>query len=82
MTMTPTIPAGAGNRYNWSMQVWVRKCASFAEEREADREFWRQTTPDARVAAVEELRAQWAALRGERHEGLRRTVRVLERPKR
>jgi hypothetical protein len=64
------------------MELWVRKCASFSEERAADRDFWRQMTPDERVAAVEELRAQWAALTGARHEGLRRTVRVLERAER
>ena len=58
--------------------VWVRKCASFEEERVADREFWAQLTPDARIAAVEELRAQWAAMSGHGHEGLRRTVRVFE----
>jgi hypothetical protein len=64
------------------MKVWVRKCASFAEERAADREFWAEMSPDDRVAAVEELRAQWAAMRGEDHEGLRRTVRVLDGPER
>jgi hypothetical protein len=64
------------------MNLWVRRCASFAEEREADREFWRQLTPDERVAAVDELRAQWAVMRGQHHEGLRRTVRVLQHPER
>ena len=68
--------------YNDAVGLWIRKCASFAEERAADREFWRQMTPDERVAAVEELRAQWAALRGSSHEGFRRTVRVLERAQR
>jgi hypothetical protein len=63
-------------------KVWVRKCASFEEERAADREFWARLTPDARVAAVDELRAQWAAMSGHGHEGLRRTVRVLEPPRR
>ena len=64
------------------MELWVRKCASFAEERAADREFWQHMTPDERVAAVGELRAQWLALTGARDEGLRRTVHVLERPER
>ena len=59
----------------YAMELWVRKCASFAEERAADRDFWQQMTPDERVAAVNELRAQWAALTGARHEGFRRTVR-------
>jgi len=65
-----------------SMKVWIRKCDSFAEERAADREFWASMSPDERVAAVQELRAQWAAMRGESHEGLRRTVRVLDGPER
>ncbi len=34
------------------MELWVRKCASFVEERVADREFWRQMTPDERVDAL------------------------------
>jgi hypothetical protein len=72
----------AKTRYNDAMELWVRKCASFAEERAADRDFWRQMTPDERVAAVNELRAQWAALTGARHEGFRRTVHVLERAER
>jgi hypothetical protein len=62
--------------------VWIRKCNSFDEERLADRDFWRSLTPDARVAVVEDLRRQWAALQGVHHEGLRRTVRVLEAPER
>ena len=62
--------------------VWVRKCDSFEEERLADREFWQAMTPDARVAMVEDLRRQWVKLQGVRHEGLRRTVRVLEAPER
>jgi hypothetical protein len=64
------------------VKVWVRKCDSFDEERAADREFWAGMSPDQRVQAVEELRAQWASMRGERHEGLRRTVRVLDGPER
>jgi hypothetical protein len=64
------------------MKVWIRKCASFDEERIADREFWEQLTPAARVDAVEELRAQWVSMTGHGDEGLRRTVRVLERSRR
>ena len=37
---------------------------------------------EARIAAVEALRAHWARLQGESHEGLRRTVRVLDAPER
>ena len=59
------------------MKRWVRKLNSFEEERVADREFWAQLSPDERVAAVEELRTEWSKIRGESHEGLRRTARVL-----
>jgi hypothetical protein len=62
--------------------VWVRKSESFDEDRVADREFWRAAPPEARIAAVEELRKHWAQLQGVSHEGLRRTVRVLEGPER
>jgi hypothetical protein len=61
----------------------VRKFSSFAEEAVADRESYRQMTADERVAIVDELRRQWAdRFEGERHEGLRRTVRVSERQSR
>jgi len=62
--------------------VWIRKLDSFDDARRADREFWQSVSPDARVAAVEDLRQQWASLQGADDEGLRRTVRVLERAKR
>jgi len=60
------------------MKRWVRKLKSFEEERVADREFWAQLSPDERVAAVEELRLEWGKIRGESHERLRRTARVLK----
>ena len=60
--------------------VWIRKLDSFDEAERADREFWRSVSPDARVAAVEDLRKQWAVLQGANVEGLRRTVRVLDAP--
>jgi hypothetical protein len=60
--------------------VWIRKLDSFDDAQRADREFWRSVSPDARVAAVEDLRKQWAVLQGANDEGLRRTVRVLEAP--
>ena len=60
--------------------VWIRKLDSFEDADRADREFWRSVSPDARVAAVEDLRKQWAVLQGADDEGLRRTVRVLEAP--
>jgi hypothetical protein len=62
--------------------VWVRKLDSFDDDRRANREFWRAVPPDARVAAVEELRRQWARFQGVDDEGLRRTVCVLEAPER
>jgi hypothetical protein len=60
--------------------VWIRKCASFEEEEEADREFWMQMTGDQRVEALEQMRQDAWKITGERLEGLRRAVRVLERP--
>ena len=62
------------------MEIWVRKCSSFEEEQEADREFWAKLTPEQRVAAVEELRMQGMGPQDECVEGLRRTVRVLDGP--
>ncbi|MFW6012465.1 MAG: hypothetical protein ACOC92_02010 [bacterium] len=62
----------------------MRKCSSFEEERRADREFWSTLPPDERVAAVEELRQEWARMRGtdEDLQGLRRSARVLQRTRR
>jgi hypothetical protein len=42
--------------YNRSVRVWVRKCASFEEEAEADREYYARYTPDERLAMIDELR--------------------------
>ena len=61
------------------MDVWVRKCRSFDEERQADREFWAAMTADARVALVETLRQDWARISGQPIDRLRRTARVLQR---
>jgi hypothetical protein len=63
-------------------EVRVRRFNSFAEADEADRESYRQMTPDQRVALVDELRRQFAWFKGEAHERLRRTVLVAERPPR
>jgi len=60
-------------------KVWVRKCASFEEERLADREFWAAMSPDARVRVVDELRQEWGRISGQPIERLRRTARVLQR---
>ena len=64
------------------MEIWLRKCSSFAEEAGADREFWSRMTGEERVEALEELRREAWKVTGERLEGLRRTVRVLELPRR
>jgi hypothetical protein len=61
-------------------KLWVRKGRSFAEEEEADREFWAQMTGRERVEALEELRQEAWKITGERIEGLRRTARVVKRP--
>ena len=62
--------------------IWVRKVSSFEEDRRADREFWQTMSPELRIAAVADLRKQWAAFQGIHDEGLRRTVRVLQAPER
>ncbi len=63
------------------MDIWVRKCSGFEDERRADREFWARMSPDERVAVVEQLRREYLELRGQPDEGLRRTVRVFDRPR-
>ena len=67
----------------WHMvDVWVRKSDSFEDDRRADRAFWRAASAEARIAAVKQLRQHWVRLQGGSHEGLRRTVRVLDAPER
>jgi hypothetical protein len=61
-------------------KVWFRKCSSFEEEEEADREFWAQMTGDERVEVLEQMRQEAWKITGEPLEGLRRVVRVLRRP--
>jgi hypothetical protein len=39
--------------------VWLRRCASFEEEAEADREYWSGFAPDERVALIADLRQEW-----------------------
>jgi hypothetical protein len=46
------------------MTVWLRRCASFAEEAEADREYWSAFTPDERVALIADLRQEWNTMNG------------------
>jgi len=60
--------------------IWIRRCDSFEEEARADREFWESLTGEERVEALEDLRREAWKVTGERVEGLRRAVRVLQRP--
>ncbi len=68
--------------YNATMEGWVRRCSSFAEEADADREFWAGMTANERVAVVEQMRNEWWDRNGGRDEGLRRVVRVLRKAQR
>jgi hypothetical protein len=60
------------------MDIWLRRCDSFAEEREADAEFWDAFSPDERVSILEEMRNEWLQRNGRSDEGLRRTARRLD----
>ncbi|MEA2342071.1 MAG: hypothetical protein QOF63_240 [Thermoanaerobaculia bacterium] len=46
------------------MTVWLRRCSSFAEEAEADREYWSAFAPDERVALISDLRQEWHTMNG------------------
>jgi hypothetical protein len=46
------------------MTVWLRRCSSFAEEAEADREYWSAFAPDERVALIADLRQEWNTMNG------------------
>jgi hypothetical protein len=46
------------------MTVWLRRCTSFAEEAEADREYWSAFAPDERVALIADLRQEWNTMNG------------------
>jgi hypothetical protein len=56
--------------------VWIRRCDGFAEEAEADAQFWAAMTPDERVAVVEQMRSEWWSINGRCDEGLRRVVHI------
>lgn len=47
------------------MKPWLRICESFEEEAEADREYWQQFSPTERVALIEQMRHEWAAMSNE-----------------
>lgn len=61
-------------------EIWFRRCNSFEEEEAADLEFWAQMTGDERVEVLEQMRRDAWKVTGERLKGLRRAVRVIERP--
>lgn len=46
------------------MPLWLRRCASFAEESEADRDYWSHFAPDERVALIADLRREWSTMNG------------------
>jgi hypothetical protein len=46
------------------MGVWLRRCASFVEEAEADRDYWSHIAPDERVALIADLRREWSTMNG------------------
>jgi hypothetical protein len=62
-----------------STDIWVRRCRSFEEEAEADREFWARLSPEERVGAVEQMRLEGGDDSDEDESGLRRTVRIVRR---
>ena len=43
-------------------EVWFRKCATFEEEAEADREYWMQFSADEKVALIDQLRQRWTKM--------------------
>lgn len=47
------------------MSIWLRRCATFEEEAQADREYWSQYSPDERLAQMDDLRKHWAAMNGQ-----------------
>jgi hypothetical protein len=47
------------------VKPWVRVCASFEEEAQADRDYWQQFSPGARVALINQMREEWASMTDE-----------------
>ena len=43
-------------------EIWFRKCATFEEEAEADREYWAQFSADEKVALIGNLKHRWAMM--------------------
>jgi hypothetical protein len=58
-----------------AMDIWLRRCLSFEEEADADREFWARFSPDERVSILEQMRREWLERNGRVDEGLRRVAR-------
>jgi hypothetical protein len=63
------------------VDIWLRRCSSFEEEVEADRDFWACFSPDERVGVLEQMRREWLEKNGRVDEGLRRVARVLQAPR-
>jgi len=57
----------------------IRKFQDPEEAERADREYWLSLTPEERIEAVELCRLDYWRMRGEKPQGLRRVLRVLER---
>jgi hypothetical protein len=47
------------------VKPWFRVCATFEEEAQADRDYWQQFSPDARVALIDQMREEWASMTDE-----------------
>ena len=65
-------------RYNVAVDIWLRRCSSFEEEADADRDFWARFSPDDRVGVLEQMRREWLERHGRVDEGRRRVARVLQ----
>jgi len=59
------------------MEIWLTRCSSFDEESASDAAFWRQFSPDERVAILERMRLEWLEEHDRCDEGLRRTAQRI-----
>src|SRR5687768_10818784 len=51
--------------YNSGVSIWLRRCATFEEEAQADRDYWQQYSPGERLAQMDDLRNDWARMNGD-----------------
>jgi hypothetical protein len=72
-----TAARGVIPEYHSPVAMWINRSSSFEEEAEADVRFWKQMTPDERVAVLEQMRQEWLEQHGRADEGLRRIVTRL-----